>query len=152
MQPAKTRPHTECVFQQNSHQQNDSINPVQTLSTHNLGDEPPAVAASGTISAQRRNPKSEKQKTRKLATQNLQPLPKSQYTGSQTQPVPLHKRPLLLCLQPQRLEFFAQQGRRVMEHGRHRLPGALRLLQSFLGHLDNELVATCSPFDSRDRS
>ena len=37
-----------------------------------------------------------------------------------------------------------------MEHARHRLPGALRLLQSFLGHLDNELVAACSPLDSRD--
>ena len=37
-----------------------------------------------------------------------------------------------------------------MEHARHRLPGALRLLQSFPGHLDNELVAACSPLDSRD--
>ena len=50
------------------------------------------------------------------------------------------RRPLLLCLQPQRLELYAQHGRRVMEHARHRLPGALRLLQS-LGHLDNEFVA-----------
>ena len=37
-----------------------------------------------------------------------------------------------------------------MEHARHRLPGALRLLQSFPGHFDNELVAVCSPLDSRD--
>ena len=37
-----------------------------------------------------------------------------------------------------------------MEHARHRLPGALRLLQSFLGDLDNELVAACSPIESRD--
>ena len=29
-------------------------------------------------------------------------------------------------------------GRRVMEHARHRLPGALRLRQSFPGHLDTE--------------
>ena len=62
----------------------------------------------------------------------------------------MHERPLLLRLQPQRLELFAQHGRLVMEHARHRLPGALRLLQSFLGHLDNELVAACSPLDSQD--
>ena len=37
-----------------------------------------------------------------------------------------------------------------MEHARHRLPGALRLLQSFPGHLGDELVAACSPLDSRD--
>ena len=37
-----------------------------------------------------------------------------------------------------------------MEHALHRLPGALRLLQSFPSHLDNELVAVCSPLDSRD--
>ena len=32
----------------------------------------------------------------------------------------------------------------------HRLPGALRLLQSFTDHLDNELVTVDSPLDSRD--
>ena len=37
-----------------------------------------------------------------------------------------------------------------MEHARHRLPGALCLLQPFAGHLDDELVAACSPLDSRD--
>ena len=36
-----------------------------------------------------------------------------------------------------------------MEHARHRLPGALRL-ESFPGHLDDELVAACRPLDSRD--
>ena len=65
-------------------------------------------------------------------------------------PIPLHERPLLLHLQPQRPELFVQHGRRVMEHARHRLPRALRLLQSFPGHLDNELVTACSPLDCRD--
>ena len=37
-----------------------------------------------------------------------------------------------------------------MEHARHRLPGALRLLQFFPGHPDNELVAAYTPLDSRD--
>ena len=66
------------------------------------------------------------------------------------QPMPLHDRPLLLRLQPQRLVLFAQHGRRVMELARHRLPGALCLLRSFPGHLDNEPVAACSALDSRD--
>ena len=68
------------------------------------------------------------------------------------QSMPLHEHPLLLRLQPQRLEFFAEHGRRVMEYARHRLPGALRLLQSLPHHLDNELVAACSSLDSRDGS
>ena len=66
------------------------------------------------------------------------------------QSIPLHERPSLRRLQLQRLELFAQHGRRVMEHARHRLPGALRLLQSFPGQLDNELVAACNLLDSRD--
>ena len=66
------------------------------------------------------------------------------------QPMPLHERPLLLRLQPQQLELFAQHGWRVIEHARYRLPGAFRLLQSFPGHLNNEFVAACSPFDSLD--
>ena len=37
-----------------------------------------------------------------------------------------------------------------MEHPRHQLPGALRFLQSFPSHLDNERVAACSPLDSRN--
>ena len=37
-----------------------------------------------------------------------------------------------------------------MEHARRRLPGALRLLQSLPGHVDNELVPACSPLDRRD--
>ena len=37
-----------------------------------------------------------------------------------------------------------------MEHARHRLPGAFRLLQSFPDHLDDEFVDACSPLDSRD--
>ena len=55
--------------------------PGQILSTHNLGDEPPSVATSGTISAQRKKPhvKKKKKKNRKSATQNLESLPKSQY-------------------------------------------------------------------------
>ena len=75
----------------------------------------------------------ENRKNIKSATQNFESLPKSQYIGLQTQRIPLHERPLLLRLQPQRLELFVQHGRRVMEHARHRLPGALRLLQSFPG-------------------
>ena len=51
-----------------------------------------------------RNSKSEKpDKNKKSATQDLQSLSKSQYTGSQMQPIPLHERPLLLRLQPQRI-------------------------------------------------
>ena len=72
--------------------------------------------------------------------------------GSQTQSITLHERPLLLRFNLQRLELFAQHGRRVMEHARHRVSGALRLLQSFPGHLDNERVTACSPLDSRDAS
>ena len=56
----------------------------------------------------------------------------------------------VLRLQPQPLELFAQHGWRVMEHARHRLPGALCLLESFPGHLHHELVGACSQFDSRD--
>ena len=37
-----------------------------------------------------------------------------------------------------------------MEYARHRLPGALRFLQSSPGHLGNELVVACSPLDSQD--
>ena len=66
------------------------------------------------------------------------------------QSIPLHERPSLRRLQLQRLELFAQHGRRVMEHARHRLPGDLCLLQSFPYYLDNELVTACSPLDSRD--
>ena len=95
-----------------------------------------------------RNSKSEKpeknRRNRKLPTQNLESLPKSQYIGSRMQSTPLRERPLLLRLQPQRLELFAQHGRRVMKYARHPLQGALRLLQSFPSHLDNELVAACS--------
>ena len=40
---------------------------------------------------------------------------------SQTQPIPLHERPLLFRLQTTRLYLFAQHGRRVVEHARHRL-------------------------------
>ena len=48
----KPRPHKECVFQHNNHPcKNGSINHGHALSTHSLGDEPPAVAASGAISA-----------------------------------------------------------------------------------------------------
>ena len=70
-------------------------------------------------------------KTEKSATQNLESLPKSQYIGSQTQPIPLHERPLLLRLQPHRLELFVKHGRRVMKHARHRLICAPRLFQPF---------------------
>ena len=66
------------------------------------------------------------------------------------QSIPLHERPLLLRLQHQRLELFAQHGRRVMEHARNRFQGAFRLLQSFPLHLENELVAACGPIDSQD--
>ena len=37
-----------------------------------------------------------------------------------------------------------------MEYARHRLPGAVRLVQSFPGHIGNELVAACSLLDNRD--
>ena len=63
-------------------------------------------------------------------------------------PIPLYESPLLIHLQPQHLELFSQHGRRVMEHARHRLPSALRFLQSITGHLD-ELVPACSPLDSQ---
>ena len=75
---------------------------------------------------------------------------KSKCIGSQTQPIPLQERTCLLRLQLQPLELFAQHGWRVMEHVRHRLSSALRLLQSFPGYLDNEFVVTYSPFDTRD--
>ena len=39
-----------------------------------------------------------------------------------------------------------------MEQARHRLPGALRFLHSFPGHLGNELVTACSPLDGQDAS
>ena len=64
----------------------------------------------------------------------------------------MHERPPLLRLHPQRLELFVHHRRRVIEHARHRLPGALRLLQCSPGHLDNELVAACNPIDSRRTS
>ena len=69
---------------------------------------------------------------------------------SKTQPIPLDERPRVLRLQPQRLELYGQHGRRVMEHARHRILGVVRLSQSFRGNLDDELVAACSPPDSRD--
>ena len=43
----------ECVFQLNSHTCNESINPGHALSTHSIGDEPPALAVSGTTSSLR---------------------------------------------------------------------------------------------------
>ena len=64
--------------------------------------------------------------------------------------MPLHERPFLLRLPHRRLELFVQHGRLVMKHARHRRPGALRLLQSFSGHLDNDFVANCSPIENRD--
>ena len=75
------------------------------------------------------------------------PLPKSLYIISLTQPIPLYERALLLLLQPHRLELFVHHGRRVMEHARHRFPGAVRLHQSFPGHLHNALVAACRPLE-----
>ena len=56
----KPRPHMDCVVQYNSHPKNGSINPGQALSTHSLGDEPPAVAASGAISARAEIPSQKK--------------------------------------------------------------------------------------------
>ena len=57
----KPRPHKKCVFQHNSHPcKTEASNPGHALPTHSLGDEPPAVAASGAVSALRRNSKSEK--------------------------------------------------------------------------------------------
>ena len=37
-----------------------------------------------------------------------------------------------------------------MKRARHQRSGALRVLQCFPGHLDNEVVAACSPLDMRD--
>ena len=82
--------------------------------------------------------------------QNVETIPKSQHRRSHKQPIPLHERLILLHVQPQRLELFAQHGRRVIEYVQHRLPGAHRLLQSFPGHLDNELVSACSPRGGQD--
>ena len=64
--------------------------------------------------------------------------------------IPLYERPLQPWFHPQRLELFAPHGRQVMKYARHWLPGALRLLQSFLGHLDIELLIADSPLDCRD--
>ena len=94
-----------------------------------------ALSALNAETPSQKNGKTENQQLR-----ILNPSP-NHYIGSQTQPIPLHERTLLLRLQPQRLELFMQQGRCFMEYARHRLPGALRLLQSFPGHFDNELVA-----------
>ena len=107
-----------------------------------------------------RNSESDKQKTRTSATHNLQFLPKAQYD---------HKRNPYRCTRARFSFAFSRSalnslrstagasrntrdidGRRVTEHARHRFPHVFRLLQSFPGQLDNELVAACSPLDSRD--
>ena len=139
----KSKPHTRCVFQYNSHQKT-------AASTANSYPHTASATNRQVRLRQALSALNAKTPSQKSATQNLESLPKSQYIGSQTQPIPLHERPLLLRLQPQRLERFAQHGRRVIERARHRFPGALRLLQSFPGLLDNGLVAACSPLDSRD--
>ena len=71
------------------------------------------------------------------------------YIGSQTQLIPLHERTLLFHLQPQPRELFAQHGWCVVQHARHGLPGAVPLLQSFPGHLDNDLVSALSTIETR---
>ena len=134
----KPRPHTEWVPQYNNHPTNGIINPGHALSTDGLGDEPPAVAAPGTISALRRNSKSETLERQNSEFGTLPQTPKC----SQTQPIPRYESPLLIRLQPQRLELFSQHGRRAIKHARHRLPGALRLLRPFPGHVDDKLVTT----------
>ena len=123
-----------------------TINPGHALPTHSLGDEPPAVAASGATSAlcknsSQRSRKSKFKQNRKPATQNPGPPSKPQY-DKKTQPIPLYKPPLLIGLQPQRLELFSLHGRRAIKHAGHRLPGALRLLRPFPGHLDDNFVVT----------
>ena len=55
-----------------------------------------------------------------------------------TQPIPLYESPLLIHLQPQRLELLSQHGRRAIKRARHQLPGALRLLRPLQGHLDDK--------------
>ena len=42
------------------------------------------------------NASQKRQKTEKIATQNFESLPESEYITLQTQPIPLHERPLLL--------------------------------------------------------
>ena len=56
----KPRPHMDCVVQYDCFPENGIVNSGHALSTHSLGDQPPAVAASGAISARRGNSKSEK--------------------------------------------------------------------------------------------
>ena len=56
----KPRPQQECIFQHNSHPCKTEAS-TPDMPTHSLGHEPPAAAASGAISALRRNSKSEKQ-------------------------------------------------------------------------------------------
>ena len=70
--------------------------------------------------------------TRKTTFTDIQNSDKSKFSNaesgtppnhiirSQTQPIPLYERPLLLRLQSQRLELFLQHGQRVMEDARHR--------------------------------
>ena len=59
---------------------------------------------------------------------------------TKNEPILLYESSLLIHLQPQRLELFSQHGRRAIKHARHRLPGGLRLLRPFPGHLDDKLV------------
>ena len=66
MQLAENKTHMEYVFLYYTHKSTGGINPGQPQSTHSLGDEPPAVAASGGISAQR-----EKLKERNTGKSNI---------------------------------------------------------------------------------
>ena len=52
----KPRPHMEWCFRTTVTRTTEAYNPGHALSTHSLGDEPPAVAASGATSALRKAP------------------------------------------------------------------------------------------------
>ena len=124
------------------------------LCPHTLGDESPAVTASVTISTLHQNSESEQREIQnfdrtKISNSESGTPPQAQYDHN-TQPIPLHERPLYLRLQRKRLDLFSQLGRRDKEHARHQFPGTLRPFQSFPDHLDDDGVSASHPLDSRD--
>ena len=143
----KPRLHKKCVFQHKSHPCKTQASTTDMVCPHTasamnrqLWLRQVLSAPGAEISSQKKTRNSTFRPNQKSAVQNSGPPPN--HNMIKTQPKPLYVSPILVHLQPQRLELFSQHGRRAIEHARHRPPGALRLLRPLPGHLDDKLVVT----------
>ena len=141
----KPRPHKDSVFQHNSHPCKTEESTPDMLCPHTASAMNSQLWLRQVLSAPCAKIPSKKNSNFKLSINRKSAIQNSGSPANQnmikTQPMPLYESPILIHLQPQRLELFSQHGRRAIKHARHRIPGALRL-RPFPGHLDDKLVVT----------